>query len=64
MKAFAANTKFYQEGMDLRDYFAAAIVQALLSTDTIPNRDVMVYAKAAYEAADAMMIARSQNEQS
>lgn len=58
MKAFAANTKFYQEGMDLRDYFAAAIVQALLTTDTIPNRDVLIYAKAAYEAADAMMVAR------
>jgi hypothetical protein len=61
MKAFPGN-RF--EGMELRDYFATAIVQALLTTDTIPNRDVMVYAKAAYEAADAMMIARSQNEQS
>jgi hypothetical protein len=58
MKAFPNNRS---EGMELRDYFAAAIVQALLTTDTIPNRDVLVYAKAAYEAADAMMIAREQN---
>jgi hypothetical protein len=60
MKAFPLSnmTGLNQQGMDLRDYFAAAIVQALLTTDTIPNRDVLVYAKAAYEAADAMMLAR------
>ena len=51
-------TGLNQQGMDLRDYFATAIVQALLTTDTIPNRDVMIYARAAYEAADAMMKAR------
>jgi hypothetical protein len=37
-------------------------MQALLTTDTIPNRDVLVYAKAAYEAADEMMKARENNE--
>jgi hypothetical protein len=55
MKAFPNHRS---EGMDLRDYFATAVVQALLTTDTIPNSNVLIYARAAYEAADAMMVAR------
>ena len=30
MKAFAGKTQYYQEGMDLRDYFAAKIAPALV----------------------------------
>lgn len=55
MKAFPNHRS---EGMDLRDYFATAVVQALLTTDTIPSSNVLIYARAAYEAADAMMKAR------
>lgn len=62
MKAFAGNTKWYQEGMDLRDYFAAQAMQGLIEAfeggdltqilQQLPNK--------AYEYADAMMKAREQ----
>jgi hypothetical protein len=48
------------EGMDLRDYFAAKVLQALLTTDTIPHNNLSVYSKAAYEMADAMMKIREE----
>ena len=56
MKAFPNMTG--EKGMDLRDYFAAKVLQALLTTDLIPHEDLLVYSEAAYEMADAMMKAR------
>jgi hypothetical protein len=47
-----------QEGMDLRDYFAAQAVQALIPTGIENNLGVEFLAKDAYKIADAMMKAR------
>jgi hypothetical protein len=44
-------------GMTLRDYFAAKAMQALLSEPKV-TRDLMLYAGAAYDVADAMLEAR------
>ena len=61
MKAFAANTKFYQEGMDLRDYFAAKALPVLMHADTHRWGDhYAIHAEQAYKFADAMMKAREQ----
>jgi hypothetical protein len=48
-----------QDGMDLRDYFAAKIMQAIISSSN-PNENIYksVYASWSYEIADAMMEAR------
>jgi hypothetical protein len=43
--------------MTLRDYFAAKAMQALLSEPKV-ERDLMLYAAAAYDVADAMLRAR------
>lgn len=62
MKAFPSTTKnsskphdFYH-GMDLRDYFAAKAMQALLEFDKDDDEAWVV--ERAYEYADAMMKAR------
>lgn len=47
-----------QDGMTLRDYFAAKAMQALLTRETRISEDAMLYAGAAYDVADAMMKAR------
>ena len=48
-----------QDGMTLRDYFAAKAMQALLSdTDWRLDMDIEDTAKAAYMTADAMLKAR------
>ena len=67
MKAFAGKTQHYQEGMDLRDYFAAKAMQGILTDedfhyaawDNSPDwtENVAMYA---YEMADAMIKARGQ----
>jgi hypothetical protein len=66
MKAFpAAHDKHLQEGMDLRDYFAAKAMQALLTSsnttmfngEAVNNSDQ--YAEVAYLMADQMMEARN-----
>jgi hypothetical protein len=46
-------------GISIRDYFAAKAMQALLSEPKV-TRDLMLYAGAAYEVADAMLEAREQ----
>ena len=51
-------------GMTLRDYFAAKVMQALIARETELNLDLMMYARAAYDAADAMLIAREKIENS
>jgi hypothetical protein len=62
MKAFPTEISFppgyrkanYDEGMDLRDYFAAKAMQTILS-DGLDPKDTAAFA---YEYADAMMKAR------
>jgi len=53
MKAFAGKTEYYQNGMDLRDYFAAKAMQGLLASDT--HAPISEFVRRAYEIADAMM---------
>jgi hypothetical protein len=47
-------------GMTLRDYFAAKAMQAFLTRETKFNSDLMMYAGAAYDVADAMLKAREE----
>lgn len=65
MKAFpnphAFNAEGSQLGMDLRDYFAAKAMQAILFNDKEAAAPDGLIAKGAYEIADAMMKARQQN---
>jgi hypothetical protein len=66
MKAFPYTDKhnnFVQQGMDLRDYFAAKAMQGYLSsidyensTGDIPDMEI---AERAYKIADSMMEARN-----
>jgi len=61
MKAFPkSNHQFFdaQEGMDLRDYFAAKAMQAIQQTSK--NTMYEDIARLAYVMADAMMKAREQ----
>jgi len=61
MKAFP-NTRF-AEGMDLRDYFAAKAMQAIVST--VPHLKTICVndcAEEAYLYADAMMKAREEKK--
>jgi hypothetical protein len=46
-----------EDGMDLRDYFAAKVVQYWLS-NPIDNRQIEKLCEGAYQIADAMMKAR------
>lgn len=60
MKAFPLSNMagLNQQGMDLRDYFAATALQGMLAEDgggAASNKDL---AEFAYEIADAMMEAR------
>jgi len=64
MKAFPTVNWVHQkgmppnpEGMDLRDYFAAKAMQAMLSWEDCGNFSV---SKEAYQMADAMMEARNE----
>ena len=47
-------------GMTLRDYFAAKAMQAFLTRETRFSDNLLMYAGAAYDVADAMMKAREQ----
>jgi hypothetical protein len=46
-------------GMDLRDYFAAKIMQGILANSNIQNLSNEKLATESYELADAMMEARN-----
>ena len=48
-----------EQGMTLRDYFAAKAMQALIARETRLNDNLMMYAGAAFDVADAMMEARN-----
>lgn len=64
MKAFPTSQseqypQIIEGGMDLRDYFAAKAMLALIAhPDSRCDVAASVYAKGAYEMADAMMEAR------
>ena len=45
-------------GMTLRDYFAAKAMQAFLTREEKLSENLMMYAGAAYDVADAMLEAR------
>lgn len=49
-------------GMSLRDYFAAAALQGMLSDPDAGKVDWKHLAEEAYEAADAMLAARERKE--
>ena len=58
MKAFPVEYYGREEGMDLRDYFAAKAMQGIMSKEYYEGsyRDVAMYA---YKCADEMMKARN-----
>ena len=57
MKAFPiTSTLDNNNGMDLRDYFAAKVMQGMLASDLRAHTEQ--YVAKAYEIADAMMEAR------
>jgi hypothetical protein len=59
MKAFAGKTQYYQEGMDLRDYFAAKAMQGIVANSAFESIEGMLNStQVAYMIADAMMEAR------
>ena len=43
------------DGMELRDYFAAKSLNGFISIDSTDNKSFMEIAKMAYQIADAMM---------
>ena len=47
-----------ENGMSLRDYFAAKAMQSFLTRETKLSEDLMMYAGAAYDVADSMLEAR------
>ena len=62
MKAFPLSnmTGLNQQGMDLRDYFAAKAMQGLVASDV--HAPVSEFVRKAYEIADAMMEERGNHE--
>lgn len=67
MKAFPDGYTHHQQGMDLRDYFAAQAIQAVISVakgseiginNGAITEDTHRAARCAYAVADAMMEAR------
>lgn len=47
-----------QDGMDLRDYFAAKALQALMTRDFVKDLDYKGFCNEAYRVADGMLKAR------
>lgn len=60
MKAFTKSKTVepYQDGMDLRDYFAAKAMQGMCSNSINPEGNITGITQVAYQIADAMMEAR------
>jgi len=65
MKAFPKTRadifEHHQQGMDLRDYFAAKAMQAMVSNCEGNNFDDFVIAREAYQMADFMIKERNEN---
>ena len=53
-------SEYITGGMTLRDYFAAKAMQAFLTRETKLSEDLLMYAGAAYDVANAMLKAREQ----
>ena len=51
-------TTTHESGMTLRDYFAAKAMQSFLTRETRFSDNLLMYAGAAYDVADAMLEAR------
>jgi len=61
MKAFpASNESYLQQGMTLRDYFAAKAMQGFIADGAAPEVSKTTIASMAYAMADAMMEEREQ----
>ena len=61
LQYFPTDTNYEEaSGMTLRDYFAAKAMQALLTRETKFSSDLMMYAGAAYDVADAMLQERNE----
>jgi hypothetical protein len=58
MKAFPRDLGSDQQGMDLRDYFAAKAMQGMMGAAFKENVTRDRVAEVAYKMADSMMIAR------
>lgn len=62
--AFPTTTPFTDEGMSIRDYFAAAALQGILAAHAGPDNLIFPTdkeaARMAYSAADAMLRARQE----
>lgn len=60
MKAFPTPATLIEQGMDLRDYFAAKAMQGILASDPDDqgHEDNLKAVAVSYKMADAMMIAR------
>jgi hypothetical protein len=56
-RPYSGTTQFAQEGMTLRDYFAAKAMQGLLASDV--NAPMKTFANKAYEMANLMMESRN-----
>lgn len=50
-----------QNGMNLRDYFAAKAMQAYLNDPSLARKSIKEHAEAAYQVADAMINARERS---
>lgn len=50
---------FFQEGMTLRDYFAAKAMQGILCSGKGIHSDQFMLSRDSYEVADAMLEARN-----
>ncbi len=57
-RPFSGTTQYAQEGMTLRDYFAAKAMQGMLACSIQPQSGADMYARDAYQVADAMLKAR------
>lgn len=68
MKAFPfsysiTNRTYHDAGMDLRDYFAAKIIQGMVANSAFESIEGMVNStRVAYMIADAMMKARNRDD--
>lgn len=60
MKAFPVEYYGREEGMDLRDYFAAKAMQALIWNQDVDLESKEDVAEVAYEYANVMMKAREE----
>jgi len=62
MKAFPYNDKTlsFQQGMDLRDWFAGLTMQGIISKEGCLPEFITIDAKIAYKMADEMMKVREQ----